>query len=606
MKIESVMTKRMRERRILSGAMHYFRMLPEQWEDRLDKMVAMGLNTVETYMAWSLHEPREGEFDFSGRLDYLKFIRLAQSKGLDVLLRPGPYICSECDWGALPWWLMRKGAIIRSSDPTYLQYAFRFLQKVCDDIQPLLAENGGPIIGVQVENEYGDAYIGDGEYMRKVRDLYLKNGITSLFTSGWATHSGLNAGATDGVLATCNFRGPEAKAHLNLIKTYRPEDPTMVMEYWTGRSSKFELGFGYRSAEDCAKYLKDILDEGASVNLYCFFGGTNYGFFNGANYEKVDGKMRTVFQATTYDGDFPLTEYGQITQKYALEQKVLCDFLGKEAVLPKSDVKTRAYASLAMAQSCDLLDHTELATQESYAVKPQTMEFVGEGEGYGYVSYTTKLFFAAKGVSLKLEGVHDKASVYADGKYVGTIDRDDGGEVFFDAEEGTEITIFVESLGRINFGRHMETDAKGLIGNVVLFGDKPVHGFTQRCYPMRSLPAPTQYEGKQSGARPAFYRATLSVDEVADTFAYPSGFTRGVLFVNGFNVGRFWQGSAFQSVYIPAPLLKKGDNEIVFFDALATDEVKSIDFKAKPHLWGASRFSDPFNGELADNEIYAD
>ncbi len=606
MRIESVMTNKMRERPILSGTMHYFRMLPEQWEDRLDKMVAMGLNTVETYMAWSLHEPREGEFDFSGRLDYLAFIRLAASKGLDVILRPGPYICSECDFGALPWWLIRKGAIIRSSDPTYLHYAFRFLQKVCDDIQPLLAENGGPIIGVQVENEYGDAYVGDGEYMKQMRDFYLQNGITSLFTSGWMTGSGLRAGTVEGALATANFRGPDAKKHLDVLRSFRPEDPAMVMEYWTGRSTQYETTFGYRSPEECAGYLKDILDAGASVNLYCFFGGTNYGFFNGAVCTKIDEKYRTVFQATSYDGDFPLTEYGQITKKYIAEQKVLCDFLGKEAVPPRMDVKTAAYGTLRMTESCNLLANTDLASTSSYAVKPQTMEFVGEGEGQGYVAYTTKLFFNMPKVTLTLEGVHDKASVYVNGEYVGTIDRDDGGEVAFPAKGETEITIFVESLGRTNFGKAMETDAKGIIGNVVLFGSKPIHGFTQRCYPMRDLPAAEKYTGKPEGVCPAFYRAELTVDTVADTFAYPNGFTRGVLFVNGFNVGRFWKDTSFASVYIPAPLLHEGKNEIVFFDALADDSAKSIEFKSRPCMTRDARFPDPFGGTKEDNAVWVE
>lgn len=382
MKVENVMTKTMQEHRVISGAMHYFRIMEDQWEDRMDKMVSFGCNTLETYMAWSLHEKYEGEFDFSGGLDFIKYIKMAQSKGLDVILRPGPYICSECDWGALPWWLLKYDLAIRSSDEKYLFYVFRYLKKVCDMIKPYLKENGGPIIGVQVENEYGDAYVGDGEYLKLVRDFYIENGITSLFTSGWSANMNIACGSVDGVLHTINYRGPSAESQIKFLKEYYPENPVMTMEYWTGRSTKEEVTFSHRDAEECAKYLKTTLDNGAHVNFYCFHGGTNFGFFNGANKEMVDGQERTVFQATSYDGDFPLNEYGAITEKYMLERQVISDFLGKELPAVNFKTNTRAYGEYDMQYSCDLFECPSLITASAKSVKPLPMEKVGEGYGY--------------------------------------------------------------------------------------------------------------------------------------------------------------------------------------------------------------------------------
>ena len=600
MKVENVMTKTMQEHRVISGAMHYFRIMEDQWEDRMDKMVSFGCNTLETYMAWSLHEKYEGEFDFSGGLDFIKYIKMAQSKGLDVILRPGPYICSECDWGALPWWLLKYDLAIRSSDEKYLFYVFRYLKKVCDMIKPYLKENGGPIIGVQVENEYGDAYVGDGEYLKLVRDFYIENGITSLFTSGWSANMNIACGSVDGVLHTINYRGPSAESQIKFLKEYYPENPVMTMEYWTGRSTKEEVTFSHRDAEECAKYLKTTLDNGAHVNFYCFHGGTNFGFFNGANKEMVDGQERTVFQATSYDGDFPLNEYGAITEKYMLERQVISDFLGKELPAVNFNTNTRAYGEYDMQYSCDLFECPSLVTASAKSVKPLPMEKVGEG--YGYIVYSTKINFKQKGLVLSIEEVHDKASVYVNGKFIGIINRDEKEKLRFDAtEEVTYIDILVENLGRINFGKAMETDAKGIIGNVCL-NDKPIHGFTCSCYPLNKLP---QSSGKQraEGVRPAFYRATFNVDEIADTFVYPKNFKRCAVFINGFNIGRYWLTSSFKSLYVPYPLLKKGENEIVIFDAISDNKVKKVEFKAEPSLTGPSRFSDPFDGSFEDNVV---
>ena len=600
MKVDNVMTKVMQEHRVISGAMHYFRIMEEQWEDRMDKMVSFGCNTLETYMAWSLHEKREGEFDFSGGLDFIKYIKMAQSKGLDVILRPGPYICSECDWGALPWWLLKYDLAIRSCDEKYLFYVFRFLKKVCDMIKPYLKENGGPIIGVQVENEYGDAYVGDGEYLKLVRDFYLENGVTSLFTSGWSANMNIACGSVDGVLHTINYRGPSAESQIKFLREYYPENPVMTMEYWTGRSTKEEVTFSHRDANECAKYLKTTLDNGAHVNLYCFHGGTNFGFFNGANKEVVDGQERTVFQATSYDGDFPLNEYGAITEKYMLERKVISDFLGKELPPVNFKTNTRAYGEYNMEFSCDLFDCPSLVTARAKSVKPLTMEKVGEG--YGYIVYSTKINFKQKGLSLSIDEVHDKASVYINGKFIGVINRDEKEKLRFDAtEEVTYIDILVENLGRINFGKAMETDAKGIIGNVCL-NDKPIHGFTCSCYPLEKLPQPSGKQ-REEGVRPAFYRATFTVDEIADTFVYPKNFKRCAVFINGFNIGRYWLTSSFSSLYVPYPLLKKGENEIVIFDAISDNKAKKVEFKSEPSLTGPSRFSDPFDGSFEDNVI---
>ena len=253
-----------------------------------------------------------------------------------------------------------------------------------------------------------------------------------------------------------------------------------------------------------------------------------------------------------------------------------------------------------MEYHCDLFAAPSLCTKSAKSIKPLTMEKVGEG--YGYIVYSTKINFKQNGLILTIDEVHDKASVYVNGKYIGIINRDEKEKLRFDAtEEVTYIDILVENLGRINFGKAMETDAKGIIGNVCLNG-RPVHGFTCSCYPLTALP---KASGKQrlDGVRPAFYKATFNVDEIADTFVYPKNFKRCAIFINGFNIGRYWLTSSFKSLYVPYPLLKKGENEIVIFDAISDGKEKKVEFKNVPSLAGPSRFSDPFDGSFEYNVV---
>jgi beta-galactosidase len=259
-----------------------------------------------------------------------------------------------------------------------------------------------------------------------------------------------------------------------------------------------------------------------------------------------------------------------------------------------------AYGEYNMEYSCDLFDCPEIATASVKSIKPLTMEKVGEG--YGYIIYSTKINFKQRGLVLSIDEVHDKSSVYINGKHIGIINRDEKEKLRFDAtEDVTYIDILVENLGRINFGKKMETDAKGIIGNVCI-NDRPIHGFTCTCYPLEKLPQ-SSGKARAEGIRPAFYRATFNVDEIADTFVYPKNFKRCAVFINGFNIGRYWFTSSFKSLYVPYPLLKKGENEIVIFDAISDDEVKKVEFKAQPSLTGPSRFSDPFGGSFEDNVV---
>lgn len=565
-----------KKEKIVAGAIHYFRVMPEYWEDRLLKLKESGCNCVETYICWNLHEKKQGEFDFSGWLDFTKFLELSQKLGLYAIVRPGPYICSEWDLGGLPWWLLKYPNIsLRCSDETYLSLCEPYLRKVCALMRPHLISNGGNIIFVQIENEYGSVG-SDKKYLRWLKDLYIEEGIDCEFvTSDGASDTQLNAGTLPDVLATVNL-GVEPERYLNVLKRIRPDQPLGIMEFWNGRCDTFGNDNPRRDVEEIKESLSVVLDKTEILSLYMFHGGTNFGFMNGG----VKIGEDSYPYATTYDIDAPLDEYGRRTEKYYAEQELICKAFGKEIVNNAKDVIIKEYSDIKYMGECSLAESgLKLNSIESLNVK--TMEQCDQG--FGYIIYEMNTEVYEHGGYIILPEFRDIAHIYVDGKYQKTLTSCKEGEKI-ELNESGKHTVFVviEALGRLCQSVKPK-DFKGLLGDsLVARIEEPVWHPQQvyTNYKIYNLPVdelPQKYDGKAKVNEPAFYKYEFTAETKEDTVLHLKGFTRGVAFINGFNLGRHW---AFPDIdnklYIPAPLLKEGKNEIVIFDILHKDEEKEI------------------------------
>ena len=587
--------------RLLSGAMHYFRIVPEYWRDRLLKLKALGLNTVETYIPWNVHEPKEGRFCFEGMADVSSYIRLAGELGLHVIVRPSPYICAEWEFGGLPGWLLADpGMRLRCSDPAFLAKVDAYYDVLMPILQPLQCTHGGPIIAMQIENEYG-SYGNDKNYLRHLRDGMRRRGIdVLLFTSDGPEDHMLQGGTVDGELATVNF-GSRAGAAFSKLREYRQEGPLMCMEFWNGWFDHWMEPHQTRPAEDAAQTLEEMLQCGASVNVYMFHGGTNFGFMNGANhihrYEPTVG---------SYDYDAPLDESGQPTPKYYAFREVLARYEPLPELRLPDPLPRKAYGEVRMDGGyAGLFGQLGRLSKPLYSPVPLTMEQAGQE--YGFILYSTFVTGPRSGMKLALQEVRDRALVFADGECIGTVERWDPQEIPLEVPaEGVKLDILVENMGRINYGPLLR-DCKGITEGVRL-GNAFLHGWTIYPLPLDTLdalafaPNMTQpdkratqtteqaatgaggasaqpervvsaAEEAPSGGEPAFYRGTFDISERADTFLRLDGWTKGCVFLNGFHLGRYWNRGPQRTLYIPAPLLRNGVNELIVFELHGTDRL---------------------------------
>lgn len=574
--------------RIVSGTMHYFRIVPEYWLDRLTKLRACGFNTVETYTCWNLHERREGEFDFSGILDVERYVETAASLGLKVILRPGPYICAEWDMGGLPSWLLNYPKMrIRCYDEEFLAKVRRYYTELFRRLTPHLVTNGGNIIMVQIENEYG-SYGDDKRYLGAVEDIYRDCGVDCLlFTSDGPTYFMLNGGMTDNNLATVNF-GSSPTYSFNLLKELRPDQPSMCTEYWNGWFDHWYEYHHTRTADDTATVFDEMLSYGASVNFYMFHGGTNFAFNNGANYDA--NYQPTV---TSYDYDAPLTEAGDITPKYYDVKNVIEKHFGPAPALDVHNSEKAAYGKLKLSQSAPLFSNLGNISTPVVASMPLTMEELG-GD-FGFVLYSTTVKGPCEELELIPEHVRDRALIYIDGVFKGIMERTrrmDKITIKLGVGESVKLDILVENMGRVNYGSRIR-DEKGIVGGI-RFGQQYHFGWEMRYLPMEELSllkwsscAPGESKDGVP-CYPAFMRGELEISgEPADTFVRLDGFTKGIVIINGFNLGRYWNPAGPQkTLYVPAPVLKKGKNEVVVFE-LEGDENQTIEFLDKPDLGSA-------------------
>lgn len=563
---------------IISGAMHYFRIPREYWHDRLLKLKECGFNTVETYTCWNLHEPKENVFDFSGMLDLEAYIDIAKELGLNVILRPGPYICAEWEMGGLPAWLLNyPNLTIRCNDELFISKVERYYNELLGRIVPKLSTNGGNIIMMQIENEYG-SYGDDHEYMQRIADIYKKAGVDCLlFTSDGASNSMLQGGTLPEYPCVANF-GSRPNKNFKVLNEFRPDQPLMCGEYWVGWFDHWYEKHHVRDPKEVAKLFKDMIDCGASLNFYMFHGGTNFGYMNGANY--YDKYEPTI---TSYDYNALLSEAGDLTPAYFEVRKIIEERFGSLPELTVKNSEKAAYGKLELEERCSIFDAAKLLAKPVQSAAPQFMEDIGQY--YGFTLYSTTVDGPRDEAEIKLDSVHDRAVVFIDGKYRGYYERTREGEpVSFSLKKGENcrIDILCENMGRVNYGPKI-MDRKGVKG--VRFNLQYHFGWDMYPLPLDNISL-LKYKHESGEVKTAsFLKGTLGIEgEPHDTFMRLDGFTKGVVFVNGFNIGRYYNPAGPQkTLYVPAPMLKKGDNEIVVFETDHSDR-SFVTFLDKPDL----------------------
>ena len=566
---------------ILSGAMHYFRIPREYWHDRLLKLKEIGFNTVETYTAWNLHEREEGVFDFTGMLDVAAYVDEAAALGLNVILRPGPYICSEWEFGGLPAWLLRYDDMaIRCADPLFIEKVRRYYHALFYELRPRLATNGGNIIMVQIENEYG-SYGNDKDYLNAVVDIYRECGVdVTLFTSDGACWWMLGGGTLPDYLCVANF-GSHPKENFAMLEKFRPDQPKMCGEYWVGWFDHWYEEHHVREPEEIAALFRDMLDAGASLNFYMFHGGTNFGFMNGANH---GGKYEPTI--TSYDYNALLSEAGDLTPAYHAVRKIIEEYFGALPPLTVKNSEKAAYGKVRLTEECFVLDAAPAMADPIHAAAPKWQESIGQN--FGFTVYSTVVKGPREEMQLRADAIHDRAVVFMDGLPKGTFERSrraDKVTVELGREESVKMDILVENMGRINYGPEMR-DRKGMVG--IRFGQQNHYGWDM--YPLTMEPEqlgkiPFRAKSGEGIEKSSFLRGTLVIEgEPRDTFIRLDGFHHGFVAVNGFNLGRYYNDAGPQkTLYCPAPMLREGGNEIIVFE-MDTCDRNEIEFTDTPEL----------------------
>lgn len=546
--------------RIIAGAIHYFRVPREYWRDRLLKLRAMGCNTVETYTAWNLHELQQGGFDFSGNLDVAAFLSLAQELGLYAIVRPSPFICAEWEFGGLPAWLLSEQNMpLRSSEGPFLSYVESYYKRLFCELKPLLITNGGPILMMQVENEFGAWCRPDKPYLRALRDLMKQCGAdVPLFTADPV--EGLENGTVEDVLPTVNL-GSDVENRFRQFAPYVKDAPYMVAELWLGWFDAWGKEHHTNPAETCAQVLDDILKTGASVNLYMFHGGTNPGLWSGANdYGHIEP------DTTSYDYDAPLAEDGSITPKYLALREVIAKYTDFDKTLP-APLPQGSFGTLCADGCVGLFEALETLSAPQYRTDPVSMERLGQN--IGYTLYRTVIPKRCTVETLEFAHCADRAQIFIDGVPVKTVyDREASGKIAIGAavQKGARLDILTENLGRVNYGGAMEWQRKGLDGTVLLNGT-PLQNW--EIYPLEFTPAQLgqlAFKASACADTPSITRFRFRADAPCDTFLHTDGWGKGLAFINGVTLGRFWSIGPQERLFIPAPLLQCGENELLILE----------------------------------------
>jgi len=545
---------------IIAGEMHPARIPPEYWRHRITMAKAMGCNTIAAYIFWNHHETSEGVFDFSSATrDIARFVRIAQEEGMWVILRPGPYVCAEWDFGGIPSYLLRYPDLkVRCLDPRYMAAAERYIARLAVVIKPLLVAAGGSILLVQVENEYG-SYGNDRAYMARLKAVWEKNGVPGpFFTADGPTPYMLEAGRVEG--AAIGLDSGSDEKHWDLARSIAPGVPVFSAETYPGWLTHWGEKWARPSLDDLKKEVAFLLGAKKSFNFYVIHGGTNFGFTAGAN----SGGQGYEPDVTSYDYDAPISEQGRATPKYLALREMIGASLPTGQVLPPipDQIPTIDVPEFPMRAHASLWSHLPTSLR---SVQPKPFETYGQNQGL--VLYRTTLVGRKSG-KLLITDLHDYALVFVDGKQVGTLDRRLG-ERSLDLPRTENpmpvLEILVEGMGHINFAQEM-IDRKGITDRVTLSG-MTLMNWEVFLLPLNdgwvaSLPA-----GRTEAARPGtFFRGTFRVDKPADTFIDLTGYRKGVVWVNGHNLGRYWDIGPQKRLYCPASWLKAGENLMTVFD----------------------------------------
>ena len=550
---------------IKAAEIHYTRIPAEYWEHRIQLCKALGMNTICIYAFWNIHEQKPGEFDFSGQNDIAAFCRLAQKHNMYIMLRPGPYVCSEWEMGGLPWWLLKKEDIkLRTNDPYFLERTKLFMNEIGKQLADLQITKGGNIIMVQVENEYG-SYATDKEYIANIRDIVKGAGFTDvpLFQCDWSSNFQNNA--LDDLVWTINFgTGANIDEQFKKLKEVRPNTPLMCSEFWSGWFDHWGRKHETRDAETMVAGIKDMLDRNISFSLYMTHGGTTFGHWGGANSPAYSA------MCSSYDYDAPISEAGWTTPKYFKLRELLANYMDEgetQSEVPAAQPLIEI-PEFEMSETAPLFDNLpEPKTSEE--IKPME-QF---DQGWGTILYRTTLPAVTSGTTLLITEVHDWAQVYANGKLLGRLDRRRGeNSLKLPAlAAGTRLDILVEAMGRVNFDIAIH-DRKGITEKVELLNE----GSTQELKNWQVYNLPVDYSfvqdkkyapGKKVDG-PAYYRATFNLDKVGDVFLDMQTWGKGMVWVNGKAMGRFWEIGPQQTLFMPGCWLKKGENEIIVLDLL--------------------------------------
>lgn len=555
---------------VRAAELHYPRIPREYWDQRIKQCKAMGMNTICIYLFWNLHEQQEGQYNFSGENDFVAFIKAVQQNGMYCIVRPGPYVCAEWDMGGLPWWLLKKKDLqVRTrQDTLFMSAVKRYMNKVGPMLAPLQIQNGGNIIMVQVENEYG-VWGTDKAYMSAIRDMIRSSGLNKvqLFRCDWS--SNFDKYDVDGVASTLNFgAGANVEDQFKKFKERNPGAPLMCSEYWTGWFDQWGRQHETRGVNTFIGSLKDMMDRKISFSLYMAHGGTSFGQWAGAN---APPYAPTI---SSYDYDAPIDEAGRLTPKFYAIRELLSKYLGegeKLGDIPAERAPLITLPSIHFTQQASLFDNLP----EPKKVKEiQPMEMFNQG--WGRILYRTTLPAATAARQIVISGIHDWALVSIDGKPLAKIDRrkTENATVTIPATaKATRLDILIETTGRVNYGKAI-LDRKGIAGTVLMANGTDTVALQN--WLVYNLPVDGAFQNKPNYTSrqtegPAWYKANFQVDKPGDTYLDVSHWTKGMVWINGRSLGRYWNIGPTQTMFLPGTWLKKGTNEIIITDVQKPD-----------------------------------
>lgn len=580
---------------VKAAELHYPRIPRPYWEHRIKMCKALGMNTVCLYVFWNIHEQQEGRFDFTGNNDVAEFCRLAQRNGLYVIVRPGPYVCAEWEMGGLPWWLLKKKDIrLREPDPYFMERVKLFERKVGEQLASLTIQNGGPIIMVQVENEYG-SYGENKAYVSAIRDIVRQSGFdkVTLFQCDWASNFEKNG--LEDLVWTMNFgTGADIDQQFRRLGELRPNAPQMCSEFWSGWFDKWGARHETRPAKAMVEGIDEMLSKGISFSLYMTHGGTSFGHWAGAN---SPGFAPDV---TSYDYDAPINEYGQATPKYWELRHTMKKYNdgGKLPAPPKAPMPVITIPKFVLTEYAPLGNGMGSSVQSRDIRSFEDMDM-----GWGIADYSTALPKIPVGSMLTLNEPHDFAQVFVDGKYIGKIDRVKNEKTLMlpPVEKGAELCIRIEAMGRINFGRSIK-DYKGITKEVTISAEMDGHEASWNLKNWTIVPIPDNYEtavkalsvGTETSKRTrqhaklltkaGYYRGHFTLRKPGDTFLNMEAFGKGQVYVNGHAIGRFWNIGPQQTLYLPGCWLKQGRNEVIVLDVVGPKGEPTSFGQDKPEL----------------------